>query len=195
MDQKQKNKNRINKIKKTGQAARRIAAMRSEKFGNGELWTLAMKKEAVEREEMETGEVASKMEEERSCLSQTSLYRQAKAGPLTVMNDWLLIKPVHVTEFIHGNIDLFAGKSHVATCVVEPDGSYYYVMQPISKEIEQEVETNGIWEVERFVEERTRVGPKGVVYGVQFERFPDVYSIQSADVQNGPLKAEARRTV
>lgn len=73
-----------------------------------------------------------------------SLYRQAEAFPLTVMNDWLLVKPVHVTEFIHGNISLFAKKSHVATCVVESGGSYFDVMQLVSKEKEPEMEIDNI---------------------------------------------------
>lgn len=122
-----------------------------------------------------------------------SLYRQAKAGPQTIMNEWLRTKPDHVTEFIHTYIDLFSQHTHVGTCVVQQGRPYYFIMQPISSEVEAEVETDGIWSVERFVDERTRIGPMGAIYGVQFERFSDTYSIQSADVQNGPLKAAARK--
>ena len=100
------------------------------------------------------------------------------------MNEWLRTKPDHVTEFIHTYIDLFSQHTHVGTCVVQQGQPYYFIMQPISREVEAEVETDSIWSVERFVDERTRIGPTGVIYAVQFERFSDTYSIQSADVQN-----------
>ena len=70
---------------------------------------------------------------------------------------------------------------------------YRFIMQPRDEEVLADEATDGIWVVDQFVDERTRVEENGVKYGLKYEGWPTTVSVESKDVQNGPAKTAARK--
>ena len=90
-------------------------------------------------------------------------------------------------------MDTFLANTHKAVCVVLVGHPYYFVMQPLDEQVLADECSDGIWVVEHFVDERTRVEAEGIKYGLKFEGWEKTYSVWSRDVQNMPLKTAARK--